>query len=316
VTFPGSVGILFRMQRPWTPERVITLEAAQQLLAARFPELRGATLEPFAEGWDNTAFLVNGTWVFRFPRREVAVALLESECAVQPALAPQLPWPIPVPRFTGVDDGAPAWPFGGYALLPGTTTDRLDLDDAARARLAAPLGEFLRTLHAVDASTVPGLIEDRMRRSDGARRVELIRERWTTAIDTGLLTDPGEAERILGSADLRRLPRTDAVCHGDLYARHLLLDDALQPAGIIDWGDVHRGDPVVDLMLPWQFLPRVAHAEFRRSYGPISTGDWSHARLLALAHAIGAGLYAIEVDDVPFTREVRGSMRRLLEPNA
>ena len=81
-----------------------------------------------------------------------------------------MPWPIPVPRIVGLDDGAPAWPFGGYALLHGTTTDRLDLDDEARTGLAAPLGELLRALHQVDVSTVPGLIEDRMRRSDGARR--------------------------------------------------------------------------------------------------------------------------------------------------
>jgi len=304
------------MQRPWTPERVISLPEVQRLLAARFPEFREALVEPYAEGWDNTAFLVNGSQVFRFPRRQVAVELLESECDVLPRLAPSLPWPIPVPRFTGMDEGDPAWPFAGYERLPGTTADRAELDDPARARLAAPLGAFLRALHAVDPATLPGLVEDRIRRSDGARRMALIHERWDAALACGLLHDPEAAERVLASADVGRVPRTDAVCHGDLYARHLLLDDALCPTGVIDWGDVHRGDPVVDLILPWQLLPRGAHATFRETYGAVADADWRHARLLALAHAIGAGLYAIEVGDAPFEREVRGSLGRLLDGDA
>ncbi len=315
VTSTAHAGILLGMHRPWVPERVISLQEAQQLLAAQFPEFREATLEPFAEGWDNTAYLVNGSQVFRFPRRQVAVELLESECAVLPKLAPQLPWAIPVPRFTGRDEGQPAWPFAGYDLLPGTTSDRLDLKGDARVRLAAPLGAFLRALHSVDATTLPGLVEDRMRRSDGARRVALIRERWHASLECGLLSDTEVAESVLASADVERIPRSDAVCHGDLYARHLLLDDALRPTGVIDWGDVHRGDPVVDLILPWQLLPPSSHATFRESYGPISDSDWSHARLLALAHAIAAGLYAIEVGDAPFEREVRGSLARLLDRN-
>lgn len=29
-------------------------------------------MEPLAEGWDNTVFLLDGTWVCRFPRRQLA----------------------------------------------------------------------------------------------------------------------------------------------------------------------------------------------------------------------------------------------------
>ena len=54
-------------------EPVDTARAAE-LVFGQFPWLRGAAVEPFAEGWDNTVFVVNGEWAFRFPRRQVAIA--------------------------------------------------------------------------------------------------------------------------------------------------------------------------------------------------------------------------------------------------
>ena len=50
-------------------------------------------------GWDNTAYLVNGEWVFRFPRRTIAVPLLEAEGRVLPKLAPRLPLSDSAPRM-------------------------------------------------------------------------------------------------------------------------------------------------------------------------------------------------------------------------
>lgn len=38
------------------------------------------------------------------------------------------------------------------------------------------------------------------------------------------------------------------VLHGDLYARHLLIQNG-KIAGIIDWGDMHIGDVAVDLAI-------------------------------------------------------------------
>ena len=63
---------------------------------------------------------------------------------------------------------------------------------------------------------------------------------------------------MLASTDLPALERALDVpsradfapvfVHGDLYSRHLLVDDAGRPCGVIDWGDCHVGDPAVDLM--------------------------------------------------------------------
>ncbi|HXR43271.1 MAG TPA: hypothetical protein VN759_00605, partial [Pseudolysinimonas sp.] len=55
--------------RPWAPEVEVTPELATALIESQCPALAPARLEAMGAGWDNTAYLVNGDWVFRFPRR-------------------------------------------------------------------------------------------------------------------------------------------------------------------------------------------------------------------------------------------------------
>ena len=70
-------------------------------------------------GWDNTAFVVNDEWVFRFPRREIAVALIERESRLLPRIADELPLPVPRPDLVGAAEPRFPWPFSGYRALPG-----------------------------------------------------------------------------------------------------------------------------------------------------------------------------------------------------
>src|SRR4051812_8103412 len=88
----------------WTPEREISFLLARGLIR-EFPELADASVEPFAQGWDNTAFLATRSGgedlVFRFPRRAMALPGIRRELAWLPTLAPLLPIAIPVPRFQG-----------------------------------------------------------------------------------------------------------------------------------------------------------------------------------------------------------------------
>ena len=41
-----------------------------------------------AAGWDNTIVLVDETWVFRFPRRQIALPGIDREIALLPTLRP------------------------------------------------------------------------------------------------------------------------------------------------------------------------------------------------------------------------------------
>jgi aminoglycoside phosphotransferase (APT) family kinase protein len=85
----------------WTAELTVDEQLARRLIGEQFPELAARKARLLAEGWDNTVWLVDETWVFRFPRREIAVPLVERELAVLPHLESALPVTIPAPVFSG-----------------------------------------------------------------------------------------------------------------------------------------------------------------------------------------------------------------------
>lgn len=55
------------------------LAAVRTLLETQFPGFAAQAVEYLHEGWDNSAFLVNGDWIFRFPKRRERQPWLESE---------------------------------------------------------------------------------------------------------------------------------------------------------------------------------------------------------------------------------------------
>lgn len=295
------------MAQPWVAESPVSADLARALIEAQFPALAPVRAEPFGAGWDNTAFLVNGAYVFRFPRRQVVVPQLATEANLLPVLAPRLPLPVPVPTFAGHPAGGYAWPFAGYALLPGRTACAADLDDPRRTAVAAPLARFLAALHATPAADAArhGAGPDTIARLDVARRLPRLRESFADFVARGLLADVRPFTPLLEAASAPYAPRGDTLVHGDLYVRHLLVDGECRLAGVIDWGDIHLGDPASDLMIAHSFLPPSAHATFRRAYGPIAETAWDRARLRALWHTAMVLAYGQEIGDADLVREGR-----------
>ena len=132
----------------WEADITLTQEDAGRLVERRFPELAPARLEPLGAGWDNAAYVVNGRWVFRFPRRKAFAGLLENEMRYLPRLAPHLPLRIPEPVWHGRPEEAFPYPFAGYELLPGETACAVAWTPEERLRNAPLLGR-LQALGAV-----------------------------------------------------------------------------------------------------------------------------------------------------------------------
>jgi aminoglycoside phosphotransferase (APT) family kinase protein len=279
----------------WSAEIVVDAGLARRLIGAQFPELELGSLRLLGEGWDNTVWLVGERWVFRFPRREVAVPAVERQVALLPRLAPLLPLPIPEPLLAGRPaDGYP-WPFFGARLLPGHGAAEVELDDAARARLARPFAGFLRALHGAEPIEVVGasaLPVDPMARADMARRVPRTIERLAELAELGLWRAPPGVDRLLDSA--LGLPPTEslAVTHGDLHLRHLLVDGEGVPSGVIDWDDLCLADPSIDLPLVWSLLPPEGRRDFLTEYGAVSDEQLHRARILALFLCATLAIYA------------------------
>jgi aminoglycoside phosphotransferase (APT) family kinase protein len=295
------------LERPWLPDRVVSPELARVLVAEQFPKLAPVVVELCGTGWDNTAYRVDGKWVFRFPRREIAVDLLRREVAVLPALAPSLPLPIPRPTLVGRPDARFPWPFAGYRFLPGRTAEAARLGPAERLAAAPALAGFLRALHAfpVEEARRLGAEPDVHGKLDVERKLPELEERLATAVRLGLLP---EAEPWRGIA--RDVPAVRArrggghvLVHGDLYARHLLFGGEDELAGVIDWGDVHVGDPAVDLSVAWSFLPAEARSVFCAEYGAIDPDAWRLARFRAVYVLVAVLSYAADAREWALVRE-------------
>jgi aminoglycoside phosphotransferase (APT) family kinase protein len=274
--------------QPWDAERAVDADLARSLIESQFPRLAPVHLEPFGEGWDNTAYLANDSIVFRFPRRQVSVPLMEGELRILPRIAAALPVAIPNPSCAGRPDARYPWPFSGYFRLPGRTADRVSLDDPGRSELAVPLARFLAALQALTGDDAG---PDTIGRLDVDRLAARIRR-----------SIGSQGDRVIEAGREARPSGRRTLVHGDLYVRHLLVEDG-RLSGVIDWGDVHCGDPAVDLSIAWSFLPARARVAFRQAYGPIDEDSWRLARLRALHYGVVLADYGRETADAHLVRE-------------
>jgi aminoglycoside phosphotransferase (APT) family kinase protein len=262
----------------WTAEFVVD-EALVRRLIAQFPELAATSVRPFAEGWDYAIWVVDETWAVRFPRREIAVPGVRVEIAVLPKLAPLLPIPVPAAELVGGPTEEFPWPFFASRLLPGHELGEAALPDDGRVTVARALGTFLRRLH--DADIPDTLPVDANRRADMQSRVPIVREQLELVEKAGLWRRPPSVEAVLAEAEQLPPPRTTAVVHGDLHFRQVLVDGA-EVTGVIDWVDLGRSDPAIDLSLYWSYFPKEAQAAFVETYGDVSPEQLLRARVLAL----------------------------------
>jgi aminoglycoside phosphotransferase (APT) family kinase protein len=290
----------------WSPQVEVDGALVGRLLR-QFPEVAGRPFRRLSEGWDRSVWLVDHRWVFGFPRRASVLPGLTREIEVLPRLAPLLPLPVPVPRFVGRPaDGFP-WPFWGAAHLPGVESCEADDDAAARRAAVAPLAEFLRALHdptlavAVGAGDLP---VDANARADMTRRAPLAREQLADVRAAGLWEPPPVVAEVLAAAEALPAPAAepDTLAHGDLHFRHVLMDrQGTGVVGILDWVDVCRADPGIDLQLYWSLFDPPERAAFLAAYGEVPADRLLRARVVALSvnaalaaygHAAGQPLVA------------------------
>jgi aminoglycoside phosphotransferase (APT) family kinase protein len=301
----------------WTAEIAVGEPLARHLLREQFPSLETRSLRLLATGWDNTVWVVDERWAFRFPRREVAVPLVEREVAVLPHLAPLPPLAVPVPRFVGRPSDSYPWPFLGGELLPGRELGSVNLDGAGEIAIAEALARFLLALHSQEAlSALPDpdlLLADPNGRADMAVRVHRTREVLAQLDERGLWRAPAEARPLLESAESLAPSETPALVHGDLHFRHVLVDRG-RASGVIDWGDVCLADPSVDLQLVWSFLEGEARDAFVAGYGPIPEERLLRARVLALSLNGILALYGHDEGQPEIERAALAGLERTMRP--
>ncbi|MDR3687734.1 MAG: phosphotransferase [Fimbriimonas sp.] len=293
---------------PWTPDVDLDDIVAAQLIGVRFADLDAKSVELIGRGWDNHAYLVDRSIVVRIPHRQSGENLMRTECDVLRYLSKFcLPLDIPIPKYVAEPRADYPYTIAGYSIIEGVTADSVIWLPEQRARNAGRLGAFLRELHRVPTN-VPFALKDEIRRSDLTYRVGHVLERLK-------VEPPGFAELLTDLATTTSHKADSVWVHGDLYPRHLITDCNREVCGVIDWGDVHVGDPALDLAIAWMFLPAHSWPDFRSAYGEIDEAAWRRARFRAMTHWVYLSDYAEQSADEPLRRECEFLLANVMMTN-
>jgi aminoglycoside phosphotransferase (APT) family kinase protein len=256
----------------------ITPTLVRRLLETQHPDLAREPLRAIGAGWDNAIFRLGTKLAVRLPRRAAAAPLCLHERRWLPTLAGSLPVPIPAPVRSGAPGCGFPWHWSVLPWIEGSPADLSPL----RADEGAPLASFLNALHVAAPADAPlnpyrgvsllsrrAVTEERMRRvaAQTALVTPRVRELWAQALEAPLDTPP-------------------TWLHGDLHAQNVLVV-AGALSGVIDWGDLCRGDRATDLAAIWLLLASAdARTAAMRSCSAVTEATWTRARGWAIAFGV------------------------------
>jgi aminoglycoside phosphotransferase (APT) family kinase protein len=286
------------MQHIWNKSIYIDEETARNLIESQLA-LTVHFIRLIDEGWDNSVYLINEACIFRFPHRDYGVFCLENEIALAAHLAKQLSFPISSPKWVGHATEQYPYPFVGYPLIPGIPLCEASPTLIQDKAFAMTLATWLKELHAIKLTEgYINLIKgDHSWRLNVKRRLTRCKENLTQYEKYFL--QAGFEKSLLFKIialfeNLNLTEKTKVYLHGDLYCRHILVDPiSFLPCGLIDWGDVHVGDPGIDLAAGMIFNESAFNV-FKDHYGNIDSERFALMLFHSFCHSMSFLPYAYE----------------------
>jgi len=249
---------------------VTDLDEHRAFLEQRWPDLAVDTFEPLPGGWDCFTYLVNGEWVFQFPRLPGSEERLRKQLTLLPELAREVSSAVPLPEYTSTDPVRM-----GYRRVEGQRMSA-DIDGIWPERL----GRFLYDLHLTPPEFV-GMraLSAAAVREDLRHEVEAIGRHVLPLLDAG---ERAASERMLSAFlnDDANFRFSTCLTHGDIRPEHVLVTASGDLAGVIDWGDAAVGDPVADLAWIVHAMPEEGERVLGAYGGPPDDRALQRARFL------------------------------------
>lgn len=296
----------------WDADWEISEVSAQRLINSQFPTLSSKRIRKLGYGWDNTVFMVGDEYVFRFPRRKIAIESIRMEAKMLPMLKDFISIPYAKPLFFGEGNSEFPAPFLGYSYLTGQFP--VGLSDEQRMLSASTLAQFLKGLHAfpVQVAEENGIQHDHRNLTDiSLRKGKMLKFLFD-------LSKHMKKEEHRAVSDYLEQLTTDQVkqkyvfTHGDLHFKNILVDENGVVSGVIDWGDMNIGHPACDLSIAYSFLPSQARSDFFREYGEVDEETKILARLIAVYIPMLIWMQAIDDKDEKVADEARANIKRAL----
>jgi aminoglycoside phosphotransferase (APT) family kinase protein len=270
----------------------ITAGLVSRLVAAQFPQWAGLPVRPVdRDGWDNATFRLGADMSVRLPSGNAYVEQIDKEHRWLPALAPQLPLPIPQPLARGVPGSGFPRPWSVYRWLDGVPAESAPITDPGQ--FAADLAGFLTTLYRVDPAGGPPPGDHNFHRG-GPLTVYDDQTRTALAALAGQI-DTRLAAQVWDTALAATWHGRPVWFHGDVSPENLLVSDGRLSA-VIDFGMAGVGDPACDAVIAWTFLAGESRRVYRELL-PLDEAGWARGR----GWAIWKAMIALR-DDPPDAR--------------
>lgn len=140
-------------------------EQAKTRIRQAYPELTIETMEILGKGFDSEAFLINQSYVFKFPRHARAARNLYKEVVVLKEINDKLPLKVPEICFIGKAEKPNQLDFVGQEKIKGVPLDAkilTTLTEEQKDEIAKELAAFFKTLHEIELSvSLEGLEVDK-----------------------------------------------------------------------------------------------------------------------------------------------------------
>ncbi len=292
----------------------ISVEDAQHCIEEQ--AFKVDSIELLGKGFDNCAFLVNDSFIFRFPRHKSAdVYQLLYENVVLHKLQKIVSLEIPNPLYIGTPTEIYPYHFQGYKKIEGISANEVDWDQEGLENCIKSVAHFLKALHSVSAATAQewGMKASGYDQTDCAAMVQVLQPRIHSLIEMGMfpLDETALAAEIAWAKSLHIPQGQKCLVHSDLHFAHLLFKDK-KLNGIIDWGDVDISHPVVDFSIIHELFPESLHHLFFEIYGDVAIDVWEYAKFLALKSALTSMLYGHTMGDKKVFDSAVGAYKRLI----
>lgn len=249
------------IMRNWRPTdlptpvgiRQMDIQLYRSAVARQFPGLDLAGFRLLGEGGVFCVFETDDGVAWRFLKQPVWEAGLNLEIRLLPGLANAVS--LPVPNYDYISDARVSPRFVGYRKIEGEPLLRERLAACHSDRPIRQLAQFLAELHNFPtewAQTVGVPVNAPDKRRAGWQE-------WSGQIRQHvlpLLDDRQRAWAYQVMSDLQQddamLDYAPALCHGDLWAEHILFNaEGEELTGIIDWESACLGDPAGDWVALW-----------------------------------------------------------------
>ena len=212
-----------------------------------YPNFAVENITKIGEGMDSAAYLVNNSFVFRFPKDTEVRQNLAKEIAALPILRQRLKIEIPDFEYIGAENS-----FVGYRKIEGEfLIERLfySFSKNEQANIQKTLAEFLTTIHQQnpDDFTKCG-IEVQDFRAEYQNDFENVQQFvFPTISDENKEFITRQFSRYLETDE--NFSYQPVLLHNDFRAEHIFVDAKTKKiTGIIDFGDIGIGDADYDLM--------------------------------------------------------------------